>query len=264
VAEVKDKKTEKQVEAKAEVKKEAKDQAKVEAKAEKKQKGEAKAEAKTKGEGKSKTKGEGKGKGKEKAPKEEKKEKPKKELKPKVASALEKKYFDECVPKLMEKFGYKNRMQVPRLKKIVVNTSIKESLQDIKVLQGASEEIAQITGQRPVITKAKKSIANFKLRQGQSIGARVTLRGENMYEFMNRLVNIAMPRVRDFKGMPTKAFDGNGNYTLGLTEQIIFPEINFDEVQRTTGMNITFVTSANTNEEGMELLRYMGMPFRNQ
>lgn len=201
-------------------------------------------------------------KAEEKRASEEPKAKGKKELKPKVPTSWERKYRDECVPALMEKFKYSNRMQVPRLVKIVVNTSIKESLQDIKILETACDEIAAITGQKPVITKAKKSIANFKLRQGQSIGARVTLRGERMYEFMNRLVNVTLPRVRDFKGVSDKSFDGRGNYTLGLTEQTIFPEVNFDKVQRMNGMNITFVTTAKTNEEGKGILQLMGMPFR--
>jgi len=192
----------------------------------------------------------------------QKKEKPKKELKPKVPSEWEKRYSDECVPGLMEQFKFRNRMQVPRLSKIVINTSIKEALLDVKILQTVCEELAVITGQRPVITKAKKSIANFKLRQGQSIGACVTLRGSMMYEFMSKLVNVALPRVRDFKGISTKAFDGRGNYTLGLIEQTIFSEINFDKIQRQYGMNITFVTTAENNEHGMALLQKMGMPFK--
>ena len=195
--------------------------------------------------------------------KKQKTDKPKKELKPKVPSSLEKKYFEECVPTLMKNLGLTNRMRVPRLEKIVVNTSVKEALQDVKILKKAADEISDITGQKHVITKAKKSIANFKLRQGQSIGARVTLRGNYMYEFMNKLVNVALPRVRDFKGISVKAFDGNGNYTLGLNEQTIFPEIDFDKVQKINGMNITFVTSAKTDEEGKELLSLMGMPFKN-
>jgi large subunit ribosomal protein L5 len=190
------------------------------------------------------------------------KEKPRRELKPKVPSELERKYLEQCVPALMQEFGFTNRMQVPRLEKIVVNTSMKEALQDVKALETAAAEIAAITGQRPTITRAKKSISNFKLRKGQAIGARVTLRGKAMYEFMHRLVSVALPRVRDFKGVPPKAFDGRGNYTLGLTEQTLFPEINFDKVQRVTGMNLTFVTSALTDEEGMALLKQMGMPFR--
>lgn len=205
-----------------------------------------------------------------KAPKEQAKAKPeaeekpkvRKELKPKVPSVLEKKYTDECVPALMSQFSYKNRMQVPKLKGIVINTSIKEALQDIKILENAANEIAAISGQRPVITRAKKSISNFKLRKGQAVGARVTLRKKMMYEFMSRLVNVAMPRIRDFKGVSPKSFDGQGNYTLGLTEQIIFPEINFDKVNKVNGMNITFITTADTDEEGKALLGLLGMPFR--
>lgn len=189
--------------------------------------------------------------------------KPRKELRPKVPTVFEKKYVEECVPALMKQFGYTNRMQVPRLRKIVVNTSVKEALQDVKILQTAAEEIAAITGQRPVITRAKKSIANFKLRKGQAVGARVTLRKRMMYEFMNRFVNVALPRVRDFKGVSTTSFDGRGDYTLGLTEQIIFPEINFDKVSKVNGMNITFCTDAKTDDEGRALLALLGMPFRN-
>lgn len=197
--------------------------------------------------------------------KAEAKEKPKKEKRPLVPrqpSPFEMNYVQKCVPALTQRFGYKNRMQVPKLEKIVVNTCLKEALQDIKVLETAADELAAITGQRPVLTRSKKSIANFKLRAGVSIGARLTLRGRNMYEFMNRLVNVALPRVRDFKGVSPKSFDGRGNYTLGLTEQIIFPEINFDKVTKVNGMNITFVTTAKTDEEGKILLQLMGMPFR--
>lgn len=198
-------------------------------------------------------------------PEVEAKEKPKKEKRPVVPrqpSPFEQSYVQKCVPALIEKFGYKNRMQVPKLEKIVINTCLKEALQDLKVLETAAEEIAAIAGQRPVLTRSKKSIANFKLRAGVSIGACITLRGRNMYEFMNRFVNVALPRVRDFKGVSNKSFDGRGNYTLGLTEQIIFPEINFDKVTKVNGMNITFVTTANTDEEGKTLLKLMGMPFR--
>lgn len=185
-----------------------------------------------------------------------------KELKPKVPSVLEKKFTEEHVPALMKQFNFTNCMQVPRLRAIVINTSMKEALQDVKILETAASEIATIAGQRPVITRAKKSIANFKLRKGQAIGARVTLRKKMMYEFMNRLVNVAMPRIRDFKGVSPKSFDGKGNYTLGLTEQIIFPEINFDKVSKVNGMNITFITSAKNDEEGRALLGMLGMPFR--
>jgi large subunit ribosomal protein L5 len=171
-------------------------------------------------------------------------------------------YQEECVPALKEKYGYKNVNQIPKLEKIVINTSIKEAAQDPKIMDSAAKDLATITGQKPVITKARKAIANFKLRAGMPIGCRVTLRREKMYEFMNRLVNVALPRVRDFKGVSPKGFDGKGNYTLGLTEQIIFPEINFDKVERVFGMNITFVTTAKTNEEGYTLLEKMGVPFR--
>lgn len=179
-----------------------------------------------------------------------------------VSSVYEKKYLDEVVPALMQKFQYKNIMQCPRLKKIVVNTCLKEAVQDKKILDKAREDLALITGQRPLLTRAKKSIANFKLREGQPIGACVTLRRKRMYEFLNRLANIVLPRVRDFKGVSPKSFDGRGNYTLGLEEQMIFPEITYDKVDRTMGMNITFVTTSETNEEGKVLLQALGIPFR--
>lgn len=163
----------------------------------------------------------------------------------------------------MKEFNYSNKMQVPRLEKIVINMSLAEALQNAKVLDVAAEELKAITGQKPVITKAKKSIATFKLRQGQKLGVMVTLRKERMFEFMNRLCNIALPRVRDFKGISGRAFDGQGNYTLGITEQIIFPEINYDKIDKIRGMNVTFVTTAKTDAEGKALLKLMGMPFRN-
>jgi large subunit ribosomal protein L5 len=171
-------------------------------------------------------------------------------------------YQKEVIPQLMKDFGYANPMQVPKLSKIVVNTSISEALQNIKALDAAAAELASITGQKPVITKAKKSIASFKLRSGQAIGACVTLRKKRMYEFFNRLVNIALPRVRDFKGVSPKAFDGRGNYTLGITEQIIFAEINYDKVDKIRGMNITICTTARNDDEARALLKYLGMPFR--
>lgn len=177
-------------------------------------------------------------------------------------STLEERFIKEGIPYLTKEFGYKNLLQVPSLKMIVVNTSLKEATQDAKVLDAAAADMAAITGQRPVITRAKKSISNFKLRQGQAIGCRVTLRRRRMFEFMNRLVNVALPRVRDFKGFDVKAFDGRGNYTLGLTEQIIFPEINPDKVSKVFGMNVTFVTTAKTDKEGKALLKFMGMPFK--
>lgn len=177
-------------------------------------------------------------------------------------SPYTKKYRDDCVPALMKAFSYKNVMECPRLLKIVVNTSMKEATQDPKILDKAAAELGQITGQKPLLTLAKKSISNFKLREGQPIGCCMTLRRTRMYEFFNRLVNVALPRVRDFKGVSNKAFDGRGNYTLGLQEQIIFPEIHFDIVERPMGMNITFVTTAKTNSEGKALLKEMGMPFK--
>ncbi len=179
-----------------------------------------------------------------------------------VPTVLEKKYKEQCVDALMKQFNYSNVMQVPKIEKIVINTCIKEALQDSKLLNTAVDEISSIAGQKAVITRAKQSIANFKLRKGQALGARVTLRGKSMFEFLNRLLNIALPRVRDFKGVSYKAFDGQGNYTFGLNDQTVFPEINFDKVQRQNGMNITFVTSATTNEEGHALLKLMGMPFK--
>jgi large subunit ribosomal protein L5 len=166
-------------------------------------------------------------------------------------------------PKLMERFGYTNTMQVPRIEKIVLNMGLGEAVSNPKMLDAAVIELGAITGQKPVTTRAKKSIASFKLREGMPIGARVTLRRERMWEFLDRLITFSLPRVRDFRGVSGKAFDGAGNYTLGLKEQIVFPEINFDKVDKARGMNITVVTSARTNEEAKELLRCLGMPFRN-
>ncbi len=171
-------------------------------------------------------------------------------------------YKKDVVPKLMKRFGYKNLMQAPRLEKIVVNMGLGEALQNSRIIDASVAELAAITGQKPVVTKARKSIANFKLRVGNSVGAKVTLRGDAMYEFYDRLVNLALPRVRDFRGVSNKAFDGRGNYTLGLTEQIIFPEINYDKIEKIKGMNITIVTSAKTDEESLALLTLLGMPFR--
>lgn len=171
-------------------------------------------------------------------------------------------YRKEVVPALMKHFHYKNIMQVPKLDKIVVNMGLGEAIQNIKILDSALEEIAVITGQRPVITKAKRSIAQFKLRTGMPIGCMVTLRKERMYEFLNRLINVALPRVRDFRGFSPHAFDGRGNYSLGIREQIIFPEIDYDKIDKIKGMNIVIVTTAKTDEEGRELLKLMGMPFR--
>lgn len=172
-------------------------------------------------------------------------------------------YQNEIVAKLRDEFNFSNIMQVPKIKKIVVNMGLGEAIQNIKILDSASAELAKITGQKAVITKAKKSIASFKLREGMPIGCMVTLRRDRMYEFLDRLLNVALPRVRDFKGVSGKAFDGQGNYTLGIKEQLIFPEINYEEIDKIKGLNITIVTSANNDEEGKALLKHMGMPFRN-
>lgn len=176
--------------------------------------------------------------------------------------ALRDRYEKEAVPALMKDFGYKSSMQVPRLEKIVLNMGLGEALLNAKLLDSAVEELSQITGQRPVLTRARKSVANFKLREGQAIGAMVTLRSTRMYEFLERLISFALPRVRDFRGVSNRAFDGRGNYTLGIREQIIFPEIDYDKVDKVKGMNITIVTTAETDEEGRALLKYLGMPFR--
>jgi len=172
-------------------------------------------------------------------------------------------YQEKTVPALMKRFNYRNRMEVPKLEKIVINMGLGEAIQNIKILDSAVQEISDITGQKPVITKAKKSIAQFKLRTGMPIGCMVTLRKERMHEFFNRLVNVTLPRVRDFKGLSGKSFDGRGNYALGIREQLIFPEIQYDKIDKIKGMNIVIVTTAKTDEEGKELLRLLGMPFRN-
>ena len=171
-------------------------------------------------------------------------------------------YRDEIMPKLSGEFGYHNVHQVPTLEKIVVNMGVGEAAANPKLLENASTELATITGQKPVIRRARKSIANFKLRQGQQIGCMVTLRAVRMWEFFDRLVNVSLPRVRDFKGVSPKAFDGRGNYSLGIREQIIFPEVDYDKVERITGLNVTIVTTANTDAEGKALLAHLGMPFR--
>jgi large subunit ribosomal protein L5 len=173
------------------------------------------------------------------------------------------KYKNEVVPSLMKRFGYKSIMQVPKLEKICINRGVNGAVNDKKLIDIAVDELSQITGQKAVPTMSKKDISNFKLRKGMPIGARVTLRGVNMYEFLDRLITASLPRVRDFKGINEKAFDGRGNYTMGVTEQIIFPEIDIDKVNKITGLDITFVTSASTNEEAYELLKEMGMPFKN-
>ncbi|MCL1926988.1 MAG: 50S ribosomal protein L5 [Syntrophorhabdaceae bacterium] len=171
-------------------------------------------------------------------------------------------YKKEVVPKLKEKFGYRNIMEVPKLVKVIVNMGLGDAIENIKVIEVAAQELGVITGQKAVVTKARKSIANFKLREGVPIGAMVTLRRDRMYYFLDKLLAIALPRVRDFRGVSPKGFDGRGNYTMGIKEQIIFPEINYDKIDKIRGMNITIVTTAKTDEEGLELLRLLGMPFR--
>jgi large subunit ribosomal protein L5 len=175
---------------------------------------------------------------------------------------LREKYKKEIVPALMNKFGYKNVMEVPKLEKIVVNIGVGEAIQNVKLLDSAMSDLSNITGQKPAIKRAKKAISNFKLKAGMPIGCMVTLRKNRMYEFFDRLVNVAIPRIRDFRGIPPKSFDGRGNYNLGLEEQIIFPEIEYDKVEKIRGMNITICTTAKTDEEAFELLKTMGMPFR--
>ena len=172
-------------------------------------------------------------------------------------------YLKEVVPQLMKAFSYKNVMRVPRLEKITLNMGLGEAVQNIKILDSAAEELSLIAGQKAVITKAKRSIANFKLREGMPIGVMVTLRRDRMMEFFDKLVNVALPRVRDFRGVSGKAFDGRGNYALGIREQIIFPEVNLDKIDKIKGLNVSIVTTAKTDEEGKELLRLLGMPFRN-
>jgi large subunit ribosomal protein L5 len=179
-----------------------------------------------------------------------------------MAARLKDFYKNEVVKGMTKEFNYKNGMEVPALKKIVINMGVGEAIQNIKVLDSAVNELTMISGQKPVITKAKKSIANFKLREGMPIGCMVTLRKDRMYEFFDRLVNVALPRVRDFKGVPGKSFDGRGNYTLGIKEQIIFPEIDYDKIDKIKGMNISIITTAKTDEEGKYLLKLLGMPFR--
>ena len=178
-------------------------------------------------------------------------------------NTLQNKYREEVVPAMIKTFSYNNVMQVPRLEKIVLNMGLGDALESAKVLDTSMEEMAVIAGQRPVLTRARKSIANFKLREGNPIGCMVSLRKGRMYEFLNRLMNIALPRMRDFKGASPKAFDGRGNFTMGIREQLIFPEIDYDNVEQIRGMNITIATSAKTDEEARELLKLMGMPFRN-
>jgi large subunit ribosomal protein L5 len=175
---------------------------------------------------------------------------------------LKEKYISEIVPSLMSKFNYKSVMEVPKVEKIVVNMGVGDAVQNSKNLDMAVEELTQITGQKPVVTKAKNSIAGFRLREGMPIGTKVTLRGERMYDFLDKLVSVSLPRVRDFRGVSKKSFDGRGNYTLGVKEQLIFPEIDYDKVSKVRGMDIVIVTTANTDEESRELLKQLGMPFQ--
>jgi large subunit ribosomal protein L5 len=175
---------------------------------------------------------------------------------------LKEQYQEKVIPALMKEFNYGNIMEVPKLEKVVINMGLGEAIQNAKILDSAQSELAAITGQKPVVTKAKKSIANFKLRAGMPIGCKVTLRRERMYEFFDRLVNVALPRIRDFKGVSGKSFDGRGNYALGIREQIIFPEIDYDKIDKIKGMNIVISTTAKSDEEGKALLKMMGMPFR--
>jgi len=177
-------------------------------------------------------------------------------------SRLKDKYKNEIVPALMQKFGYKNIMQAPKIEKVIVNMGLGEAIQNSKIIDAAVSDLMIITGQKPVTTKAKKSIAAFKLRAGMTIGAKVTLRGERMYEFVDKLFSIALPRVRDFRGISVKSFDGRGNFSMGVREQLIFPEIDYDKIDKIRGMDIIFVTTAKTDEEARELLKLMGMPFK--
>ena len=178
-----------------------------------------------------------------------------------AVARLKEYYKKDIIPRMMKDFSYKNVMQVPKVTKVVVNMGLGEALQNIKVLDSATEEIADMTGQHPVITRARKSIASFKLREGNPIGCMVTLRRERMYEFLDRLINASLPRVRDFRGISPKGFDGRGNFTLGIKEEIIFPEISYDKIDKIKGLNITIVTTAKTDEEGRALLTHLGMPF---
>lgn len=177
-------------------------------------------------------------------------------------SELKQRYQEKVIPAMMDKFGYRNVMEVPRLEKVVINVGLGEAIQNPKAIDAAIEDIRTITGQQPVVTRAKKSVAAFKVRQGMRIGVKVTLRGDRMYDFVERLISVALPRVRDFRGISPWSFDGRGNYTLGLKEQLIFPEINYDKIDKVRGMEITLVTTAENDEEAREMLRLMGMPFK--
>lgn len=178
-----------------------------------------------------------------------------------MTTRLHEKYLKEVIPAMIEKFGYKNIMEVPKLEKIVINMGVGEAKENQKILEAAVKDLTIIAGQKPILTRAKKSVANFKLREDMAIGCKVTLRKVNMYEFADKLMSIALPRVRDFRGVSSKAFDGRGNYSLGIKEQLIFPEIEYDKIDKVRGMDIIFVTTAKTDEEARELLRFLGMPF---
>ncbi len=181
-----------------------------------------------------------------------------------LMSQMKQMYKDDIIPALTKRFGYSSPMEAPKVEKVVINMGVNEAIEDAKALEGAVKDLSAITGQKPVVTKAKKSVAAFKLRKGMAIGCKVTLRGEKMFDFMTKLFNVALPRIRDFAGVSRNAFDGRGNYTLGLREQIIFPEIDYDSVDRIRGMEITIVTTAKTDEEAAELLQSMGVPFKNE
>lgn len=186
----------------------------------------------------------------------------KKESSVPYSARLQEKFLKEVIPQLQKRFGYKNVMRVPRLEKIVLNIGVGDSIENAKLMDAAVTDMTMISGQKPIIRRARKSISNFKLRAGMPVGCMVTLRRDRMYEFFDRLVNVVIPRIRDFRGLPSDSFDGRGNYTLGLTEQIIFPEIDYDKVEKIRGMNVTVVTTAKTDEESLELLKALGMPFR--
>jgi large subunit ribosomal protein L5 len=225
---------------------------------EKDKKPKAKPQGEAKGKGKAEAKAKGKGKGEAAAAAEIKEAAPAE----KFPARLMEFYRTECLPRMMQEFKYKSSMQAPRVEKVVINLGLGEAIQNIKLLESAQTELTAIAGQKPVVTKAKKSIAAFKLREGMPIGCMVTLRRDRMYFFLDKLVNVVLPRVRDFRGVSEKAFDGRGNYTLGVKEQIIFPEIDYDKIDKVKGMNITIVTTARTDEEGKFLLKLLGMPFR--
>jgi large subunit ribosomal protein L5 len=216
------------------------------------------AKAAARAEAKAKKKGGDEGEGKAEKPKAAR------PAGPKVPARVKERYVKEVVPGLLKERGYPNVMAIPRLKKVVVNMGVGEATQNIKLLDAAMEELGRITGQKPAMRRSRKSIAAFRLREGMPIAATVTLRGDRMYEFVDRLFNVALPRVRDFRGVPTNSFDGRGNYTLGLKDQLIFPEVDYAKVDKMRGMNVTFVTSARTDEESRLLLQHLGMPFRHQ